>query len=68
MTFIPPGYLRPHRIASGGVEYRRIPACRCIGIARQFNSVYSVGQRGPVGGVCMVCNGAILRDDEKAAS
>ena len=68
MTFIAPGYLRPRRVESGGVEYHRIPACRCIGIARQVNSVFTAGQRGPVGGKCMVCNGAILRDDEKKAS
>jgi len=66
--FLPPHhprvYLRPRKLPNGGEDYIRLPACSCRGVAAQVRGKWTIGRRGPVGGVCGACGGAITEPNE----
>lgn len=45
-------YLRPRKLESGLIDYDRVPECICP------------NRRGPAGGICGACNGAIPAPSE----
>lgn len=60
-------YLRPFKLHTGGEDYVRLPACGCKGIALKISGGWTLGRRGPIGGVCGVCGacgGAIVDPTE----
>ena len=61
LTALRPYYLGRDEKGRPVVEMREYPICRCIGMAQwdKLAKRYSPGRRGPNGGVCGACGGAI---------
>lgn len=57
--------LRPFKLMHGAIDWRPVRLCTCDGVAAWTGSRWTPGRRGPEGGVCGACNGAVLNDDER---
>jgi len=63
-------YMRLQKLHDGNEKFVRVPACSCAGRATQTTKPdgkmgWTEGQRGPRGGICGSCCGAIPTDDDK---
>lgn len=58
-------YFRLVKLHNGKEKFVRTLRCSCVGKAELVDGKWTEGQRGPRGGVCGACNGAIPTDEDR---
>lgn len=64
-------YQRPLLHQNGDIDTILVRACECVGIAQKMYvdgrwMGWTVGRRGPAGGICGACGGAIRAEKKPA--